>query len=231
MATKPGICLDLNPGPSSTDTSFTSVADELSELLKESSIERHLSGGQELFVALQSPHGPSTQIKSGSRVGEKSQSPRAYSVKEKLERGSRDELRFRTNVEQSSISYELTPLPDSCDRSDIGSDSQRLTTCSDSTGIHTTNITGSKGQADNMETPSLDVPVDHSGGIGTRTHRKKTHVQESQAQGSVGELSPHKNDSPFSADFDQLALQVRDKLSSIFDYVAEKVSPSHLISK
>ena len=177
--------VDSPPGPPE-DVSFTSVADELSELLNKSSIERHLSGQLECSSD-RDPHHFELET---TQKGHTKPPPHA--------------TRYLPSYAHSTTSSSTLSTHTSADSRAHGIDTKR----------------------DNPKNPLL-VPT-HTQSSECHFHKTKVPPRASHdSNASVSRPIETGTESPLSLDLNNLALQVRDKLTSIFDQPSssnEKVS-------
>ena len=178
----------------SGDTSLTSMAtaDELSQLLNESSIERHLSGQLDSYE--------DTSMHTQQWDGTERTWPQLDSKVHK------DSGIVSTSINQPSF----------VDIPDFETQSIRpISTSMEGSRLNERGATKTHRTHDRRRTepsnPLLTVPVQTSESAPTSTDKDGGKRSGVDAMDTGG-------DSPLSLDLDHLALQVRDKLSSIFDY-------------
>ena len=200
--------VSVTSAPHFDDTSFVSVVtteSDLSQLLNESSVERHLSDGQ-LELHEDTPTCSTTWWQSRMentwpQLTSKDSNTGATMRDQSLSSATSG---FATKNEKRPVSsspperLKLTKKDSNCSG---GSDSSTKDCCAHDSR-RTESLSNSplalsvqmNRTSDSKQTPSLD----RNGGRGSKADTR--------------------GDSPLSLDLDQLALQVRDKLSSIFDY-------------
>lgn len=201
--------VSVTSAPHFDDTSFVSVVtteSDLSQLLNESSVERHLSDGQ-LELHEDTPTCSTTWWQSRMentwpQLTSKDNNTGATMRDQSLSSATSD---FTTKSKKRPVSsspperLKLTKKDSNCSG---GSDSTKDCCAHDS-----------------RRTESLsNSPLALSVQMNRTSDSKQTLSSTPDRDGGRGSKADTRGDSPLSLDLDQLALQVRDKLSSIFDY-------------
>lgn len=202
--------VSVTSAPYFDDTSFVSVVtteSDLSQLLNESSVERHLSDGQ-LELHEDTPTCGTTWWQSRmentwSQLPSKDSNTGATMRDQSLSSATSD---FTTKSKKRPVSsspperLKLTKKDSNCSG---GSDSSTKDCCAH----------------DSRRTESLsNSPLALSVQMNRTSDSKQTPSSTPDRDGGRGSKADTRGGSPLSLDLDQLALQVRDKLSSIFDY-------------
>lgn len=202
--------VSVTSAPHFGDTSFVSVVtteSDLSQLLNESSVERHLSDGQ-LELHADTPTRGTTwwqnrMENTWPQLTGKDSNTGATMHDQSLSSATSD---FTTKNERRPVSsspperLKLTKKDSNCSG---GSDSTKECCAHDSRRTE----------------PLSNSPLSLSVQMNRTSDSKQTPSSTNpERDGGRGSKTDTRGDSPLSLDLDHLALQVRDKLSSIFDY-------------